>query len=400
MLLRDNFGGDEIDDLAYESPESGAPLAPPRRYFADGGYADVGAPIPGSGRTADQVELKSTDMRPYMAIPDLASQQAEVTKARYGGSSIQDSAAAGAPYEKPKAPGGGGPGFDRGKFENVVFQQMGGNPFDIDVMREVDRVTASELPRIFGQVFRGQAIWEDRGRLNKKQMDFWQDEVKRFRAHVKDRIESERKTKIDQYNFMMKNFDTEQKETEAAHKRVQEQEKDFLSRRKDEAKEARTDMKDMQARMGRLQGDKRQILKRQAEIIKEGTDLKTGSLTPEAEAEFTELANQLKYINTQSHKLLMATDADYRMQQVAKNVPSETAASHAKTQPKPTEEEPKLAGKQPEVVRKKLPETAETGKYKFAPHPLGEPVEVRRHKSGRLMGKMQDGSIVWLDEAS
>jgi hypothetical protein len=143
-------------------------------------------------------------------------------------------------------------------------------------------------------------------------------------------------------------------------------------------------------------------LKRQAEIIKEGTDLKTGELTPEAEAEFTELANQLKYVNTQTHKMLMASDPEYRTQQAAKNVPSEAQPSHAKTQPKPqaAEEEPKPAGKQPEVVKKKLPETADTGKYKFAPHPLGEPVEVRRHKSGRLMGKMQDGTIVWLDEVN
>ena len=398
MRLRENFSP-EIDDLAYEDVDSGAP-ATQRRYFADGGYADVGTPIPGSGRPTDQVELKSTDMRPYMAIPDLAKQEAEVTKARYGGSSIQDSA--GAPYEKPKAPGESGPAFDRGKFEKVVFGQMGGNPFEIDVIREVDRITAAELPKIFAQAFRGQAIWEDRGRLNKKQMEFWQDEVKRFRAHVKERVDSERRTKIDTYNFMMKNFDNEAKEREAALKRVQDQEKDFLSRRKDEAKNARTEMKDMQARMERLQGDKRQILKRQAEIIREGTDLKTGELTPEAEAEFTELANQLKYVNTQTHKMLMASDPEYRTQQAAKNVPSEVQPSHAKTQPKPqaAEEEPKPAGKQPEVVRKKLPETADTGKYKFAPHPLGNPVEVRRHKSGRLMGKMQDGTIVWLDEVN
>lgn len=421
MKLRDNF---EIDDLAYGAEgtgPTGEPPAPTEYFFGDGGTATVGEPIPGSGLPADQVELRSTDMRPYMAIPGLAQAEAEVTKARYGGSSIQDSAAAGAAAKQGQPAGAPGqPGqmrpptqYDRRRFEDIVFKDMGGNPFEIDVVREVDKRTAESLPKLFNQVFKGQAIWEDRGRLSKKQQDFWQGEVKKYRAHLKDRVTSDRKTKIEYFNFMMKNFDNEAKEYEARTKKQQEQTKGTV-----------TEVKDMRKRLDDIQKTKRDILKRQGEIMQRATQAGSTEIPEEFEAEFMELASQLKYINEEAHGILMKTDQNYR---IKKTFPNETVKSHSNAPkaadlvaPKPaapgvvTKKLPDQTGEPepaqpaatetpssriPKVEPKKPGQTVEGKEFKYKPHPKGTPVAVRRdERTGRLAGKMADGSIVWLDE--
>jgi hypothetical protein len=414
MRLRDNF---EIgaEELPGEVDLSASQAQPKQYFFDDGGSATVGQPMPGSGRPADQVELQSTDIAPYMRDPGLAKAQADVTKARYGGSSIQDSAAAEAAAQKgqpgqAEIPGQPGqPQYDRRRFESVVFQNMGGNPFEIDVVLEVDKLTAESLPQLFNQVFKGQAIWEDRGRLSKKQQAFWQDELKRYRAHVKDRVTSDRKTKIDYYNFMMKNFDNESKEHEARIKRQQAQSKGTTA-----------DAKDMRKRMDDLQKTKRDILKRQGEIMQKATQAGASEVPEEFEAEFLELAEQLKFINQEAHNILMKTDQNYRLK---KTLPNETVASHSNAPkaadlvaPKPADQPKVVTGKLPsqppesskadtpssripKVEPKKPKETVEGQEFKYKPHPKGKPVAVRRdERTGRLVGKMEDGSFVWLDE--
>lgn len=413
MNLRDNF---QIDDLAYEAEETGEPSAPAEHFYSDGGTAMVGEPIPGSGLPADQVELQSTDMRPYMAIPGLAKMEADVTKARYGGSTIQDAAAAekqGQPAGQPGQPAQGPGRFDRRRFEGFIFNEMGGNPFEIDVVREVDKKTAESLPKLFNQVFKGNAIWEDRGRLSKKQQDFWQNEVKRFRSHLKDRVTSDRKTKVDYYNFMMKNFDNEAKETEARAKRQ-------AAQAEKEGKGTTTSVKDMRKRLDDIQRTKRDILKRQGEIMQKATMSGATEVPEEFEAEFMELADQLKYINNEAHQILMKTDSEYRIKKTPlaqAHSKKPTAADLVAPKPKPSGEPAK-----PETVKGKLPDqpaqpTSEPSSRipkvepkkpagsapgpapKYKPHPKGTPVAVRRDdRTGKLMGQMQDGSVVWLDE--
>jgi hypothetical protein len=342
-----------------------------------------------------------------MANPDLARQEAEVTKARYGGSSIQDTAPP--PYAEPKTAGGVGvkPLHDRGRFEGEVYKELGGNPFEINVVKQMNDISARDLPRLFSSVFKGQAVWEDRNKLNKKQADFWQAQVQGYRAHVKESLEAERKTKIDVYNHMMKTFDNDTKEQEAAEKRVGEREKEWATQRKDASKESLTEQKDTQKRLTEMQKDKRDILKRQSEIIKNNTDLTTGQLAKEAEAEFMELANQLKMINGESEKILMATSPEHRAKRAKESVPDRGlvpshggvvpgAGDSAPGKPQQGTEQPAGSPAKSPAAAPQAKATAESAKYK--PHPKGKPAEVRRHKNGKLIGKFEDGSIAWLDE--
>lgn len=251
-------------------------------------------------------------------------------------------------------------------------------------------------------------IWEDRARMNPKQQAAWDDEVKRYRAHVKEAIESEKKQKVDLYHFMMTNFDKDEKEAEAAMKKVQEREKAFVASKK----ESRTDQEHRQKMFDDLQKEKRDILKRQGEVIRNGQDPNNpGALTPEAEAEILELGNQLKRINQRSSQFLMETDPAYRTEQIAKGM-GDVKPAHTPGAKGPEAASAVENANKPQVVRGKLPdqppEKPKGGKEPtypqsqevfYKPHPAGKPVELRRNKTtGQLMGKMPDGSIVILEE--
>ncbi len=113
---------------------------------------------------------------------------------------------------------------NRTGFENEVFSQIGGNPFDLDPYEFLEQADAS-LPDIFNQVFQGQVIWSDRDKLDKDQTKFWNSVVKQFHAHVFDRATSMKQIMTDKYNFMMNRFDNEKKAKDASLKRIQAQTK-------------------------------------------------------------------------------------------------------------------------------------------------------------------------------
>ena len=129
----------------------------------------------------------------------------------------------------PGGPPGGRPpaGFqginysDRGGFEEAVFNNIGGSPFDIDPYEFVEQSNA-QLPEIFNQVFRGKIIWSDRGKMDKNQAKFWNAVVAKFHAHVFDRATQAKKMMTEKYNFMMNRFDNDKKGKDAALKRIQQ----------------------------------------------------------------------------------------------------------------------------------------------------------------------------------
>lgn len=334
------------------------PFAPPsedtmgqeRIAFSRDSYADVGQPIPGSGLPADQVQLKPFDARMLQADPTLGAKEAEVLKARYGGETSTEIKSA-APAPKQPA----GPIYDRGRFEQQLFQDMGGNPYEIDPMKEVDRITQEQMEGLFNHVFRGKAIWADRQRLSKKQQDFWQNELRQFRAHVKEGVDSERATKIQMYQFMMGQFENQAKEEEARRKRMGE----TSTAMRAEHREARLAQRSEQESLARMMTDRRAIIKRQSELMTEGIDRETGEMTGAAQMEFQELANQLKSIN----QMMKADGSEKPVDKTSESDKQEFDQTTAAPQFKQTE---------------------------------GKPVEVRRTKDGRLLGKMADGSIVEL----
>lgn len=413
--------------LRFASPQEQADFAAnPEGYQASPGPNEV-IRFPGTGLPPDQVQLKSTNIKSYGRDSEIAKMEAEVTKARYGGSSIQDSAAVASPppYGKPKAVGtdaSGMPVNNRNRFESEVYKEIGGNPFEINAVKKMNEVTAKDLPALFSRVFKGQVVWEDRNKLDKNQRAYWDAQVKGYRAHVKEAVESERKTKIDVYNHMMKTFDNDVKENEAAEKRVKEREKEWAATRKED----RTESKDTEKRVSDLQKNKRDILKRMGELMKDPMGGAERAPAGSAEKEFNALSDQLEMINSESDKILMATNPEYRAKRTKelnepavapapvepKSVPAPAAATVKQELPaydihgggdadvarasSSTPAAAPVAKVQPAPVS--ATPQPKTSAPKFKPHPNGKPLEVRRDKNGRLLGKFEDGSIAWLDE--
>jgi hypothetical protein len=243
---------------------------------------------PGTGLPPEEVKLQPTDITPYVQIPELAQMEADVTKARYGGKAIQDIETPGAPsesqvpFQKPDQTQPVRKFEDRAGFEQSVFKTLGGNPFEINVAQEVDRASKEDLPGLFDSIFRGRVTWEDRDKLDKQQAAHWANEMKRYRAHLKERISADRQTAITRYNHLMNRFDNEAKEQAAAMKRVKEKHDLWYKTVKKPMEEARKIKTD-------LRKEKANLLKRMTTLAAEGYT-EAGMQSTEA---MTEIQNQI-----------------------------------------------------------------------------------------------------------
>lgn len=405
--------------------EQGALAANPDEYRAEPQRDEV-VLYQGSGAPPKDVHLQSTPrISPNVELPP-AMQPPYSPPARGG------AAPEGVPQERNFG--------DRAGFEDFVFRQIGGNPFAIDVQREVDRATASDLPRLFERVFKGQAIWADRDKLSKQQRDIWDDEVKRYRAFVKDRVSSDRSRKLEMYKFMMGQYEADRKELEAAERRMREREREFRGWTKDQAQAEKA----VRDRMTRLDGEERRILADMAKVMENaGT---TGALDEAQAAQTQALAAQLQRIRGERHALRLRYEPGYREEEMKKVVPNEMTAAHrpaagatgaagddmgegatgagaaTPSQPAPRPKPWERIGQPPAspagaapagqtVARGKLPGAGEAavvpaGKreadvngYRVMVGPKGVPLEVRRHSSGRMLAKYADGTIEVIEEA-
>jgi hypothetical protein len=174
----------------------------------------------------NEFTLTETDIQPYIDNPDMAQMEANVTQARYGGTPVKGSPPGG-PQTAGGKPGPGSPvDFSRrGAFEQSVFKQLqsdsmpNGNPFDFDTTATMNEITKTDMPELFAQVFQNQVTWQDRHLLDDDQKKYWTGEVKAFRAHLKDSLDSEKNEGVDMYNQMMNQFDNMAKEQESLRKR-------------------------------------------------------------------------------------------------------------------------------------------------------------------------------------
>jgi len=97
---------------------------------------------------------------------------------------------------------------DRATFEQGVFKQLGVNPFKLNVMDSI--ISADKkLPELFRGFFKGQVSWYDREKLSKKQLDAWQDLVKRYHAFTEAKATAYKNQKIDEYNWLMGNYEAD-----------------------------------------------------------------------------------------------------------------------------------------------------------------------------------------------
>ena len=324
----------------------------------------------------NEFTLEETDIQPYIAEPGIAELEADVTKARYGGSSIQETqTAAGGTVQQTAAGPGKGP-IDlsrRGDFEKAVFGQLksdlipDGNPFALNTTAKMNEISKTDLPELFGQIFRGQVTWQDRHLLDDEQKKYWQSEVKRYRAHVKQALDAEKAGAVDMYNQMMNQFDNAQKEQEAIRKRERQQ-------RQDVAKAVETRGKTQEAH-----------LRRRSELLGKIRELTTAILDPvkakgmketEIKAYTQELQgyrDELKVINA---KLGIVAEPKKKGEGEATPVKDEKT-KEGKKRTKPV------------VVRGKIPQ--DTGKRTV--------VSTGTYK-GRKVVKYSDGSIAYADEQS
>jgi len=150
--------------------------------------------------------------------PEIARLEAETTKDRYGGSTIQDYA-----QKQEQQTAKGPPDLSRrGDFENSVFKQHitpnmpDGNPFRLNVVAQTNVISKRDLPDLFERVFQGQVSWQDRHLLDDEQRKFWLEKTKEYRAHVNTGLKAERAAAISSYNQMMNQFDNARKEQQAA----------------------------------------------------------------------------------------------------------------------------------------------------------------------------------------
>ena len=112
----------------------------------------------------------------------------------------------------------------RDEFENHVFKEIGANPFSLnpmDVLKETDKM----LPELFEHVFNGKVSWVDRSRLSKNQAAHWENVVKKLRADSLDKATSFRNQKVQEYTFMMGQFDVARKEYESSLDRYRDKKK-------------------------------------------------------------------------------------------------------------------------------------------------------------------------------
>lgn len=314
----------------------------------------------GSGAPAEQVQLKNTPVPPPGV--DLPA----------------------APYSRPEISSTSVPErnfSDRRGFEDVVFRQIGGNPFAVDVQREVDRATAEDMPKLFAKAFRGQVIWADRGKLDKQQEAYWQNEVKRFRAHVHDQVSSRKATQIDQYKMMMGEFDAEAKAAEAAQKKREEREKEFRTQMEKQTAAEEKARSEGASRLRQLDQDERTIMKRMTEIVASADPIKNELGEPQA-AEYETIAQQLQGLRQERHDLRMRVSPQYREEQEAATRGRQTSDQQARTRAAETHTAAPAAGK-----------------ALAAKPPAEKPVETRRSKAtGKLLGKFADGTIREIEE--
>lgn len=277
---------------------------------------------PGTGKPPEEVELQPTDITPYLYNPEIAQMEADITKARYGGRAIQDTGPEAPPFQKP-AETPARDFSDRTRFEQSVFKQIGGNPFEIDVVQSIDDLTERMEPQLFKQIFGGQLIWEDRERMNPKQMDHWQNELSRFRADLKERVESDKKTKIDVYNNLMKRFDNEAKEQEAALKKIKARQDEWMKTQKAEKKE-HTD----------LRKEKANLLKRLTQLATEGYGAGGVNQTTETMTEITDIRNRLQEINGQLYAPERRMSAEHEEKKLAQKKGPMATRTQTKTEKK------------------------------------------------------------------
>lgn len=126
----------------------------------------------------------------------------------------------------------------RDNFEQEVFSEIGGNPFEINPMEEVKKADA-RLPALFNHVFGGTVYYGDIDKLDKDQRAYWENTLKQYHAQIYQESISKKKVMLDRYNHMMNRFDNAAQEYQARLSGYQSQMRGWAKTQEARAKEER-----------------------------------------------------------------------------------------------------------------------------------------------------------------
>jgi len=99
---------------------------------------------------------------------------------------------------------------DRNKFENWVFEQLGGNPYQIDPQALVN-AEKERIPELFRKVFPGHEI-DELKRMSPEARGYWGSWVANHMQVTYSRAETARNTGIMKHKEMMSFLDRAQRQ--------------------------------------------------------------------------------------------------------------------------------------------------------------------------------------------
>jgi hypothetical protein len=291
-----------------EVPVAAPPEAPPESGAMAENPAPAPAPPPAAGpsmvRSAQAAEIPAETDPTMMSAQERANRAMKLYDPGMG-----DRRAAGPAPVRQKPPAQVA-AEDRARFEQEVFKQIGGDPFGRNTMAEITEHTKNDLPQLFQRAFGGQVIWEDRNRLDKNQNAFWQNEVKAYRAHLKNEIEGEKKSQVESYKQMMGRFDVEMKSQQAEQAQLQKRAEAFAGNQEKKVTSAYKRIEDLKKEERTLVGGISRIMK--AGKTPGGTEL------PEYLEEMKTLKKQLEENRQEKEQIRMAVDPTYKRQVMLK----------------------------------------------------------------------------------
>jgi hypothetical protein len=236
----------------------------------------------------------------------------------------------------------------RARFEQEVFKQIGGDPFGINTVALMDEATRNALPGLFQKVFAGRLVWEDRRRMTKKESEFWDEEVKRFRAHVKDQIEGEKSAKKEAYKEMMGRFDLDQKTREAESKQKAEREAKWREAQGKQVTAVTKAAEALQKQDNTLRSAEMKIMENMSKAL-EGA-----ASTPAKMEEYNALQAELTRVRSDRDQLRQRLDPGYKQQRLQEEADQKAKMQSAPRDPKATEQAPKAPVIDEAAAREKI----------------------------------------------
>lgn len=97
---------------------------------------------------------------------------------------------------------------NRSKFRQSIYQKQGGNPYDIDVREQANKLIMQDMPRFFAFVFQSEGYTiRDIQKLNSDELNTWKDRSRQRSGDIIKNVQSDTDQKIRSLNKQMSQYD-------------------------------------------------------------------------------------------------------------------------------------------------------------------------------------------------